>query len=113
MAALPLLDAIQYPLPIYAHCTLEEILTVGGWVLVASVVILGLVSWLLIGSAWLGIAIALPLSFVLTRVAVGKLGRLKHNKPHGFYQQQLRGRLAAWGLYRLPHITRIGRWSIK
>jgi len=112
MQSLPLLDAIQAPLPIYRHCTLQEILFLGCCVLGISLLLFPIMTLLLFASAWLGFAIALPLSFVLTRFAIGKLGRLKQGKPRGFCQQRARKRLAALGLYRSPCVERVGRWSI-
>ena len=108
----PLLDAIYAPLPIYKHCTLQEIIILGSGVLGISLLLFPIATFIICGSAWLGLVIALPLSFVLTRLAIGYLAHLKYGKPHGYYQQYLRGQLSRLGVYRSPYITRVGRWSV-
>jgi len=104
-------EAIQQPLPIYKQCTLQEIIILGSGILLISSLVFPLMTWLCCWSGMIGLALAFPLSFGFTRLAIGRLATLKQGKPHGFYQQTLRNRLARVGLYRLPYVTRVGRWS--
>ena len=112
MTDYPLLDAIDYPLAIYKQCHLQEIIAIGCGMLTVSVLFFPLLTGLFCHSASVGLAIALPGSFALTRWGIGRLARLKHNKPVGFDRQRLHHVLSQTGLYTSPVITRVGRWSI-
>lgn len=108
----PLWEAVQQPLPIYHHCTLQEILLLGSSIVMITSLTLPLISALCFGYGLLGLVLAFPLSFVLTRIGISKLAKRKLGKPRGFYQQHVRYQLARLGVYRLPYVTRLGRWSL-
>ena len=109
---LPLWEAIQQPLPIYKQCTLQEILVLGSGILLINSLFLPLMTGLCCHSCIIGLALAFPFSFGFTRLAIGRLAKLKQGKPRGFYQHVLRDRLLRTGLYRSPYIIRVGRWSV-
>ena len=112
MTEYPLLDAIHDPMPIYKHCTLQEIMALGITLLIISLVLFPILTMFLCHSAWLGLAIALPSSFGFTRLAIGRLGHLKQDKPYGYVLQRVYQQLSDYGLHQSPYITRVGRWSV-
>lgn len=112
-----ILTHINHKMPIYKDCTLFEMLTVSIAVLVIGGLFFSLLTRLLLGYASIGSAITL-LSFVhISRFFLGRLQKLKHGKPYGYYFHLFLKHLARSSLiqsfWESPWLIREGRWSVR
>lgn len=108
-----ILHEINQKMPIYRDCTLGEIMFVGAMIFLIETLIFSLVTKLLFGYAFIGVAITFIGFFHTTKYYLNKLQKLKYGKPYGYYQQLLIKKLSDMGLIKGLYITRIGRWSVR
>jgi len=104
-------------MPIYKDCTLGEMLFVGGGTLVTSGLTLSLLTKLLFGFAWIGIALAIISLIHVTRFLLGRLQKVKYGKPYGYYQQlilkKLQNNILLQNSFKVQYVQRQGKWSIR
>ena len=112
-----ILNHINHKMAIYKDCTLGEMLLVG---LIAFIVLftsLTLMAWLLIGYWYVGLLISVFSLVHVTRFLLGKLQKMKADKPYGYYQQLILKKLSQHYLFKklipLPYVQRIGKWSVR
>jgi len=111
-----MLNHINHKMPIYKDCTLFELIIVSGGYLVGCGAILSLLTWIFIGYASIGCALTMISMVHMTRFLLGRLQRLKHGKPYGYYQQLFLRKLSDSALsifWQSPQITREDRWSVR
>lgn len=100
-------------MPIYKDCTLGEILVVGALVFLTEITIFALLTWLILGYAFIGVALTFISFFHITKALLSQLQKIKYGKPHGFYRQRLIKTLSELNLIRPVYLTRCGKWSIR
>ena len=112
-----MLHEINYKMPIYKSCTLEEILFVSISVLIMLGVTLFLVTKLLFGYGFIGVAITLVALVPLTKYLLGRLQIIKQGKPYGYYRHLFIKKLQHTFLFNVLkfnlYVSREGKWSVR
>lgn len=111
------LNHINYKMPIYKDCTLGELMFVGAANLVILGITLSLLTKLLFGIAWIGIALTLLSLVHATRFLLGRLQKVKYGKPYGYYKQLLLKKIQQHSIFKsifkIAFVQREGKWSVR
>ncbi len=108
-----LLQHIDRKMTVYRGCTLHEILLVSCGCSMLSLIILSLLTYILFHSFIIGAAIFIPIAIVVSRSVLKRLGKIKSDKPPGYFQQAIYLRLSDTGLVNSPYLERLGKWSVR
>ena len=95
--------------PAWQGCTLSELLTLAGGVLVIVIMLLGCVAMFFGKFSIIGMG-AFPLTFIGMRLVAPRYAKSKHGKPHGYLVVIVRRELGKQ-LGGSPYESRTGYWS--
>lgn len=108
-----MLNNINHKMAVYKDCTLIEIMVTAIVTWISLILALSISTKLLFNYFWPGYLIATLLFFLVTKLLLSKLQKLKYGKPHAYYQHLIVKRLNKIGLVQSVYLTRIGRWSVR
>lgn len=108
-----MLHEINYKMPIYRDCTLGEMLFVGGTVFLCEMTFFSLMTKLLFGFAFIGVAITFVSFFHVSKYFLGRLQKVKYGKPYGYYRQLFFKKMIEHGIIRSDYVIRLGKWSVR
>lgn len=106
-------DRINFEVTLYKGCTLHELMALAGFSFGICIISATFLFSFLWQAPLIGIAFGIPVSFVVMLIIATSLGKIKQNKPQGYYQQQIRLCLEDQGLLKTPFVRRSGKWSVR
>lgn len=106
-------DRINFEPTLYKGCTLHELMFLAFMCFGGCSVIFITLFLIFFGKILLGLALAIPASFLAIMIIATFLGNFKLNKPQGYYQQRIALWLEDLGIRKTEYVRRSGKWSVR